>query len=162
MAKFSKSDLCDVGLTVLGTTGAKGFGIRAVEDAANVPHGTLRHHFGGYEGFVTAIVERLLESDLPAPGETPAETITRWLGPQRDVTRARFELALLATRDPALATRFTATREGLVSLMASALGVPQADAHELLVSLDGLILDALLRDAATVDPAPLLARYGLT
>lgn len=162
MAKTSKTSLLDTGLRLLGEEGSRRFTLRAVEDAADVPHGTIRHHFGGYDAFLAACVDHLLVADFPTSNETPEESVVRWLGPQRSLTRARYELALMSTRNTELSEKFVATRATIASMIEEASGLSHEDAHAAMTALDGLIFDALLRHEPSVDPAPILRRFGLS
>lgn len=161
MAKTSKTSLLDAGLRLLGEQGSRRFTLRAVEDEAEVTHGTIRHHFGDYEAFLAACVDHLLLADFPGTSETPEKSVARWLGPQRMLTRARYELALMSTRDKLLSQKFVAARDTISTMIEASSDLSREDAHAAMAALDGLIFDALLRDEPGVDPAPLLRRFGL-
>lgn len=118
--------------------------MRAVEDEAGLPHGTARHHFGSQRGLLLAMVERLLELDLPRPGETVHDQVTRWLGPELGYTRARYELTVAAFHDSELASMLVTGRDRLIRLLVDD-GVPERRAVQAATAIDGLILDAVLR-----------------
>lgn len=114
-----------------------------------MPHGSVRHHFGGLDGLRHALVDGLLAREVPG-GEPVEEVLRRWLGPDAPIVRARYELMLMASRDAGLRTKVLQGRQVFVDqLVAIGVGVPAA--QSLVAMLDGLVLDALLRDADDVD-----------
>lgn len=153
----TRDRLLDAALDVLGTQGAAACTSRTVERAAGVPHGSIRHHFGGHHGLLLALPDRLAarETAEGAPRELAA-AVAHWLGPGRTVALARYELFLLAARDEPLRARVVAVRDQLVAQVATAVG--EARAPAVLAELDGLVLDALLRGAT--DPAPIVREAG--
>jgi AcrR family transcriptional regulator len=149
MEKSAPERLVDAGLALLADQGAAGVTVRSVEGRAGVPHGSVRHHFGGLAGLRHALVDGLLARE--APRDEPAEEVLRrWLGPEAPIARARYELMLMASRDPDLRTKVLQGRQVFVDQLVT-LGVAPDAAQSLVAMLDGLVLDALLRDAATVD-----------
>ena len=132
----------DAALALLGRVGASGMTLRAVEVAAGLPHGSVRHHFGGRAGMVGALFDRLSARE-GGPFESILEAIEHWLGPGRELTLARYELFLLAARDPALRAPLVRARERYVAVAADLVG-PDAAAG-VVAALDGLVLDALVR-----------------
>jgi AcrR family transcriptional regulator len=150
--------LVDAGLALLAEEGAAGVTVRSVEGRAGVPHGSVRHHFGGLDGLRHALVDGLLARE--APRDEPVEgVVRRWLGPDAAIARARYELMLLASRDEALRTKVLQGRQVFVDQLV-ALGVAPVSARSLVAMLDGLVLDALLRDGTDVDL--ILWRQALT
>lgn len=154
--------LLDTGITLIGTVGIRQASARAVEDASGVPHGSVRHHFGGRRGFLAALVEHVFTGDRAADGESTREVIARWLGADRVRTRARYELMLLATRDEELRRAMVGHRDRYVDGLVDG-GLSCTEARQLVAALDGLVLDALLRDSdgtdADHDPSPLLRAF---
>lgn len=169
--------LLDAALLVLGERGARDLTLRAVEDAAGVPHGSIRHHFGDRRGLLVAVFDHLEQlesaptstpdSDDPQAADTPddrsghpLETITgliqHWLGPGRTVTLARYELFLLAARDPALRAPLVRARERFVHRAALVVGPERAPA--VVAAIDGVVLDALVRGDA--DPTALRSKVA--
>jgi hypothetical protein len=71
-----------------------------------------------------------------------------WLGPGRTLTLARYELFLMAARDPSLRAPLVRARERFVAAAAQQVGV--GSAATIVAAVDGLILDALVR--GTHDP----------
>lgn len=117
--------------------------MRAVEDAAGVPHGSVRHHFGDRAGMVTALFEHLADQEArPVEGGDMAAALEHLLGPGRNLTLARYELFLMAAREPALRSPLVRAREHFVALAADRVGADAAPA--LIAAMDGLVLDALV------------------
>nr|WP_238553958.1 TetR family transcriptional regulator [Gordonia sp. KTR9] len=154
--------LLDAGITLIGTVGIRQASARAVEDASGVPHGSVRHHFGGQSGFLAALVEHVFLGDRAADGESTHEVIVRWLGADRVRTRARYELMLLSTRDEELRRAMVGHRDRYVDGLVDG-GLSRGEARQLVAALDGLVLDALLRNSdgtdADHDPTPLLRAF---
>ena len=149
MEKPAPERLVEAGLELLATHGAAGVTVRSVEGRAGVPHGSVRHHFGGLDGLRNALVDGLLARE--APREEPlAEILRRWLGPDAPVVRARYELMLMASRDAGLRAKVLQGRQVFIDQLV-ALGIAVPAARSLVAMLDGLVLDALLRDADDVD-----------
>lgn len=144
MENVSRVRLLDAALEVLGRSGAAGLTLRAVEDAALVPHGSVRHHFGDRAGMVAALFDRLAEREgASVAGATMSAALEQWLGPGRPLTLARYELFLMAARDPSLRAPLVRARDRFVALAAERFGAASAPA--LVGALDGLVLDALVR-----------------
>ncbi|MHC3002569.1 TetR/AcrR family transcriptional regulator [Gordonia metallireducens] len=160
--RSTRETLLDTGLELIGTIGIRQASARAVEDASGVPHGSIRHHFGGQDGFLAALVDHVLTRDVPVDGESTPEVLARWLGADRVRTRARYELMLLATRDEVMRERMVTGRDRFVERLVGR-GMPLVDARQLVAALDGLVLDALLRDSdgtdADHDPTRLLRAF---
>jgi len=157
----SRARLLDSALDRLGRAGAEGLTVRAVEDAAGLPHGSVRHHFGDRAGLVRALFDHLADregaaaagGDAPDPAAALVGAIEHWLGPGRDLTLARYELFLLAARDPDLRAPLVRARDRFVALAAQRVGAEAAPA--VVAAIDGLVLDALVR--GDHDPATLAA-----
>lgn len=149
MEKPAPERLIDAGLALLAGEGAAGVTVRSVEGRAGVPHGTVRHHFGGLDGLRHALVDGLLVREVS--GDEPAGAVLRrWLGPDAPIARARYELMLMATRDRGLRTKVLQGRQVFVDQLVAIGAAPQA-AQSLVAMLDGLVLDALLRGSSDVD-----------
>ncbi|MBJ7470812.1 MAG: TetR family transcriptional regulator [Solirubrobacteraceae bacterium] len=156
--------LLDAALLVLGERGARDLTVRAVEDVARVPHGSIRHHFGDRRGLLVAVFDHLERLEAgPPPTDEPRERptppaadapsdhqidaltalIEHWLGPGRTVSLARYELFLLAARDPTLRAPLVRARERFVARAAALVGPERAPA--VVAAIDGVVLDALIR-----------------
>lgn len=141
--------LVDAGLALLADEGAAGVTVRSVEGRAGVPHGSVRHHFGGLDGLRHALVDGLLAREVHG-SEPVEEVLRRWLGPDAPIVRARYELMLMASRDADLRMKVLQGRQVFVDQLV-AIGVSPDPAQSLVAMLDGLVLDALLRGADDVD-----------
>ena len=51
-------------MEVLGREGGARFSVRSTEGEAGLPHGSVRHHFGGLDRLVDAMVEHLLRAEM--------------------------------------------------------------------------------------------------
>lgn len=98
-----------------------------------------------------AAVEHLADSDRQRLLETGADmgraealtaVLERWLGAERTRTLARYELFLLAARDPALQPALREAREVFWELAREVAGGPEA-ARAFVAMVDGLLLDSL-------------------
>jgi AcrR family transcriptional regulator len=152
----TREHVLDVALDLLGGGGASAMTVRAVEQAAAVPHGTVRHHFGDRAGLVRALFGRLAEREAAPVEHGPLAAVEHWLGPGRTLALARYELFLLAARDPSLRPGLVAERERFVALAAERVGAEPAPA--IIAAIDGLVLDALVRGDA--DPGRLARMLG--
>jgi hypothetical protein len=85
--------------------------------------------------------------------EDATAALEHWLGPGRTLTLARYELFLMAARDPVLRAPLIRARDRFVAMAAERVGPTAAPA--VVAALDGLILDALVRGEH--DPARLRA-----
>ena len=142
MEKDSRTRLLDAALDLLGRDGAGSVTLRAVEQAAGLPHGSVRHHFGDRAAMIGALFDHLAERE-GGPFASAADAFAHWLGPGRSLTLARYELFLLAARDPKLRQALVRARERYVAVAAERLG--PAAAPTVVAAVDGLILDALVR-----------------
>lgn len=158
MENSGRVRLLDGALQVLGRSGSGRFTVRAVQEAAGLPHGSVRHHFGDRAGLLTALFDHLAlrEGAGVTFGSDPAADLARLVGPGRTLTLARYELFLLAARDPSLRAPLVAARERFVASAAERVGPEAAPAF--VAALDGLVLDALVR--GTDDPDRLREMVG--
>lgn len=162
MEKSSREPMLRAGLDLLGRVGLKNWSMRAVEDEAGVPHGTARHHFSNQRGLVLAMVRHLLDVDRPSDGATVHDQVVRWVGIESGWTRARYELIVASFHDVELAAEIVRARDRLIEDLVDR-GLNPTDATALAVSLDGFVLDAVLRrsPAARVDLDAILSRFGV-
>lgn len=148
--------LLDTGLELLATQGVAAATVRAVEAAAGAPHGSIRHHFGNLEGYQQAMVDDLLVRELPvSEQDLPGDILRRWLGPGRNLARARYEVMLLATRNDQVAASVLLGREAFVQTL-TGRGISNSSASTLVAMLDGIVLDCLLRGVTDPDLGPWL------
>ncbi|MDQ3607710.1 MAG: TetR family transcriptional regulator [Actinomycetota bacterium] len=143
MEKTSRTRLLDAALGLLGRSGAASLTVRATQDAAGLPHGSVRHHFGDRAGMVAALFDHLAERESPPVQGDAADALEHLLGPGRTMTLARYELFIMAARDPTLRAPLVRARERFVAAAAERVGATAAPA--VVAALDGLVLDALVR-----------------
>jgi AcrR family transcriptional regulator len=153
MEKDARTRLLDAALELLGTRGGAHWTVRATEAAAGLPHGSVRHHFGDRAGLVAALFDHLAQREGAAGADDPAAALAHWVGPGRTLALARYELFLLAARDPALRPPLVRARDAFVAAATQRVGADAAPA--VVAALDGLVLDALVR--GDDDPARLSA-----
>lgn len=92
---------------------------------------------------VVALFDRLAERESPPLQGDAADALEHLLGSGRTLTLARYELFLMAARDPALREPLVQARNRFVTMMAESVGATAAPA--VVAALDGLVLDALVR-----------------
>ncbi len=177
--------LADAALGVLQAEGGRGLTHRAVDRRAGLPEGSTSNYFQTREALLTAALRRLVDLEQPAvrsmeallPGgpyeprrsaELVAEHIRPWLGGERaGFGMARHELLLEARRRPDFKLALDEVhREYLLLaerlLPGAGCADPHAHAPQLLVILDGLMLQGLFQPAtALTEPAivDLLERF---
>lgn len=151
MENGSRARLLDAALELLGQFGASSLTVRAIEDAVGLPHGSVRHHFGNRVGLVAALFDHLAEIESDAAPVDVTSALERLIGPGRSLSLARYELFLMAARDPALRAPVVRARNHFVDAAAERVG--EAAAPGVVAALDGLVLDALVRGRH--DPAQL-------
>ena len=143
MENDSRVRLLDAALQLLGRFGAARLTVRAVENEAGLPHGSVRHHFGHRQAMVAELFGHLAGRDGPPVEAGIAGAFAHWLGPGRNLTLARYELFLMAARDPALRPPLVQARDRFVATAATMVG--PASAASVVAALDGLVLDAVVR-----------------
>ena len=111
-----RRELCDAAIQLLADDGAKGLIHLKVDGRYGVPDGTTSFYFRTRSALLHAIAERMVELDLATlqtvvdsaavhDGASRLATVVIQAGdePQLSRTRARYELTIRATRDPAIA-----------------------------------------------------------
>lgn len=128
-----RRDLCDAAIQLLAQDGAKGLSHLKVDRWAGVPDGTTSFYFRTRSALLRAVAERLAELDLatlqsvaddgssgrpphPSPSRLSQVVIQAGSGPQLARTKARYELTMQATRDPALAAILQQATDGFTKL----------------------------------------------
>lgn len=127
-----RRELCDVAIGLLAEHGAKGLSHPRVDRAAGVPEGSTSYYFRTRSALIHAVAERVAEldlADLRSVIEADADTsrqaaVTRLAavvmksltGDGLTRTRARIELLLEASRDPAISAVFHANSQTYLSL----------------------------------------------
>ena len=121
-----RRELCDAAIQLLAEDGAKGLSHLKVDTRAGVPDGTTSFYFRTRSALLRAVADRMVELDLAtlqavadsagADDVSSASTLAKVViqsgeEPQLSRTKARYELTMQATRDPAMgATLERATR----------------------------------------------------
>lgn len=157
----SRAELvADTALTLLAERGMRGLTHRAVDEAAGLPQGSTSNVVRTRQALLELAVRRLADREarvlalheMPDPRTGGPESLVdalalathRALTRNRELTLARYELALEATRRPELRAHFDAAgarfREQL-SVLVSALGSTDPDRHvlSLVAWADGLM-----------------------
>jgi len=113
-----RRELCDAAIQLLADDGAKGLSHLKVDGRAGVPDGTTSFYFRTRSALLHAVAERMVELDLAtlqavadsagieagASASTLAKVVIQTgEEPQLTRTKARYELTMQATRDPAMA-----------------------------------------------------------
>lgn len=163
-----RRDLCDAAIQLLAEDGAKGLSHLKVDRKAGVPDGTTSFYFRTRSALLLAVAERLAELDLAnlqsvadnaersqrrgSPSPLSQVVIQSGYEPELTRTKARYELTLQATRDPAMAASlqqqtdaFTKLhREILVQLMPHGAELESAVVEDLsnitLTFINGLLM----------------------
>ncbi|MER6919852.1 TetR/AcrR family transcriptional regulator [Streptomyces spiralis] len=164
-ANVSRADrVADAALALLAERGMRGLTHRAVDEAAGLPQGSTSNLARTRQALLDLAVRRLAEREarVLAPHELPdprtggldslVDGLTlathRALTRNRELTLARYELALEATRRPELRSHFDAAgayfREQLGALV-TAMGSAEPDRHvlSLIAWADGLMFSCV-------------------
>lgn len=150
--------IADTALALLAERGMRGLTHRAVDEAAGLPQGSTSNHARTRAALLEAAIRRLAEREaeaasegrLPGPQAGPdglaallALALHRSLTEGRELTRARLELALEATRRPELRAVYDAAgqrfREPLAAMLeATGAPEPQRQARSLAAWCEGV------------------------
>ncbi|MTE22120.1 TetR family transcriptional regulator [Streptomyces sp. TRM43335] len=174
--------IADTAIDLLAERGLRGLTHRAVDEAAGLPQGSTSNHARTREALLEAAVRRLAvrEADVLAPREMPdpdagseamaealALALHRYLTRHRRLAVARYELALEATRRPALRAAYDragtrAFREPLVAAMAAAgSSAPERHALSLIAWCEGVMFSCTAGSHHSTVPDPQELRTGL-
>lgn len=164
MERDRKTVIADAAIALLGQAGAKGLTHRAVDAEAGLPAGSTSFYCRTRHELLTLALLRHAALDMQDLGadaqrmaragwglndlvELLAERVADWLSPgKRGRLVARFELFLMASRDPELAVIVAQQRQHFLHATEAALGragvaSPAAMAPMVLVVVDALLLD---------------------
>ncbi|GHF58335.1 TetR/AcrR family transcriptional regulator [Streptomyces griseosporeus] len=177
-----RADLvADTALALLAARGMRGLTHRAVDEAAGLPPGSTSNVARTRQALLELAVRRLADREARVLGlhEMPdprdgldalvdalALAAHRALTGNRELTLARYELALEATRRPELRTYFDATghrfRDQLTGLV-TALGSTDPARHtlSLVAWADGLMFSCVAGSYNAEAPSPDELRQGL-
>jgi len=128
-----RRQLADAAIELLGPSGVHGVSHPKVDEHAGVPAGTTSFHFRTRKGLLHAVADRLTELDVghlslmtELADDRPTEfsgtaglaRIVMYVATEPWLTRAkaRYELLLLASRDPELAATLNQSAEGFYAL----------------------------------------------
>lgn len=159
-----KTLIADAAIALLGDAGARGLTHRAVDAKAGLPAGStsfycrsrldlltlaLRRHAALDLADLETDARRMAQGTLTLPGLIAllADRVVDWLSPaKRPRLVARFELFLMASREPELAQIVSQQRRFFLqateaALMQAGAADAKATAPALLALVDGLLLD---------------------
>ncbi|RZL00782.1 MAG: TetR/AcrR family transcriptional regulator [Rubrivivax sp.] len=182
MEKDRKTLIADAAIDLLGELGARGLTHRAVDAQAGLPAGSTSFYCRSRLDLLTLALQRHAALDLAdlendaqrmAQGrvtragliELLTERVADWLSPaKRPRLVARFELFLMASREPELARIVGQQRQFFLRATEAALkqaGVrdPHGTAPALLALVDGLLLDQVGTNAPVLSPATQMAAF---
>ena len=126
-----RRELCDAAIQLLADDGAKGLSHLKVDARAGVPDGTTSFYFRTRSALLRAVAERMAELDLAAlqsvadraglddgASASTLATLVIQSGqePQLARTKARYELTMQATRDPAIAATLQRATDAFTKL----------------------------------------------
>lgn len=167
--------LLDAAIHVLATQGLRGLTHRAVQQEADLPHGSVTYYFKTRDQLVHGVMDRLTELEtaeaalvadellhaMAARPFTPdyarlAELTHTWWSASRERQVARFELQLVGTREPGIQEhmrRSAAQFRRLVELVAIAAGStdPQRDSEVVMAYIDGMLFHFVVNDPQSPD-----------
>ncbi|MGH6647095.1 TetR/AcrR family transcriptional regulator [Aquabacterium sp.] len=182
MPKDRKTLIADTAIDLLGELGARGLTHRAVDAQAGLPAGSTSFYCRSRLDLLTLALQRHAALDL-ADLETDAqrmmkdrvsreglidllgERVADWLSPPKRLRLvARFELFMMASREPELAKIVGQQRQFFLHATEAALtqaGVidPPGTAPALLALVDGLLLDQVGTSAPVLSPATQKAAF---
>ncbi|KAA9162325.1 TetR family transcriptional regulator [Amycolatopsis acidicola] len=158
-----KNLIGDTAIRLLAERGMRGLTHRAVDETSGLPTGSTSYYARTREALLELAVTRLLELDradaenapLPTDAITVAELtglvtrlLTHLLDAGRERTVARYEIALEATRRPALRAHYdragaTLRRQAAELLSRNGSRDPERHARALVAWCDGILFDSL-------------------
>jgi DNA-binding transcriptional regulator YbjK len=177
-----RAAIADAAIAVLEAEGGRGLTHRAVDRRAGLPEGSTSNPFPTREALLTAALDRVVELERPAveamealvPGgpydagraaELLADFVEALLEPRRaGLTAARFELELEARRRPEFQRALNRVRTDYLKIVERLLpsagcGRPRQHAPQLLVLLDGLMLNQLFEPASALPRAAVVEQF---
>ena len=184
-----RTALLDAALHLLASEGLAAVSHRSVERLAGAPHGSTTYYFQSKAALIAAARQRLADLDhfaldglalevaralaprSPAPEwDAITSALARWVDEHRDLHLARFELALQAARDPALAEADAAWHETFLNVIepvvtSAGSRSPRTDARFVCAAFMGVVFDQTVRpqpDFATTTLPQALQRLLLS
>ncbi|WP_051326283.1 TetR/AcrR family transcriptional regulator [Glycomyces tenuis] len=165
-----RGHLADAAITVLAERGSHGLTHRAVDATAAVPNGTTSRYFRTREALVSGVVERItarINDRVQAFNVRPLDPdhleaalvaiLTLMVSEDARDALALFELHLEGTRNPRLRETLTASLNDRRDLLlrqcrAAGLGLDEADAMQLEMSVLGIVFTTLTTGTEDKDP----------
>ena len=149
-AEQRRRQLCDAAIELLAAHGARGVTHLRVDRHAGVPDGTTSFYYQTRSALLSGAIDRVVELDLSefiaainatSDGEVSSllsrlaqQAMRTAVEPDRTRSRARFELMMIAARDPGLGVMFdefmdtfVATSEAAVAQLYSGTAPPEPD-----------------------------------
>jgi len=181
-----RRDLCDAAIHLLAAEGARGVTHLRVDRQAGFPDGTTSFYYQTRAALLRGAIDRVIELDIAdftaamdATGDGEVDSLLSTLAeqamrtgvePERSRARARFELMMIASRDPELGDVFTGLMGQFESISEAAVaqvqpvGKPRDDeliteqAFAVVTFLGGFLF-RLAYGLAELDSAKSLERY---
>ena len=181
-----RRDLCDAAIHLLAADGARGVTHLRVDRQAGFPDGTTSFYYQTRVALLRGAIDRVIELDIAdftaamdATGDGEVESLLSTLAeqamrtgvePERSRARARFELMMIASRDPELGDVFAGLMDQFTSISEAAVaqvqpvGKPHDDelikeqAFAVVTFLGGFLF-RLAYGLAELDSAKSLERY---
>jgi DNA-binding transcriptional regulator YbjK len=136
-----RRDLCDAAIQLLATDGARGLTHLRVDRQAGFPDGTTSFYYQTRSALLRGAIDRVIELDvadfteaLDAARVGEVDSLLSHLAehamrtavePERSRARARFELTMIASRDPELSTVFESLADRFVAISEAAVAQVQ-------------------------------------
>jgi DNA-binding transcriptional regulator YbjK len=140
-AEQRRRDLCDAAIAILAADGARGLTHRSVDRHAGFAEGTTSFYYQTRAALLRAAMDRVVELDvadftaaLDATGGGEVDSLLSTLAvqamrtavePERSRARARFELMMIASRDPSLGMVFDGLMDQFVAISEAAVAQAQ-------------------------------------
>lgn len=164
-----RTALLDAALHLIASEGLGAVSHRSVERLAGAPHGSTTYYFQSKAALIAAARQRLADLDhlaldglalevaraLAPRSPTPqwdaiTRALARWVDEHRDLHLARFELALQAARDPALAEADAAWHETFLDVIepvvtSAGSRSPRSDARFVCAAFMGIVFEQAVR-----------------
>ncbi|HEX3289058.1 MAG TPA: TetR/AcrR family transcriptional regulator [Mycobacterium sp.] len=132
-----RRDLCDAAIELLAADGARGVTHLRVDRRAGFPDGTTSFYYQTRAALLRGAIDRVIELDvadftgaLDATAEGEVDSLLSRLAeqamrtavePERSRARARFELMMIASRDPELGSVFDGLMDQFVAISEAAV-----------------------------------------
>jgi len=148
-AEQRRRDLCDAAIELLAADGARGLTHLRVDRHAGFADGTTSFYYQTRAALLRGAMDRVIELDiadfnsaLSAGGDGEVDSLLSTLAdqamrtavePERSRARARFELMMIASRDPDLGVAFDGLMDQFVAISEAAVAQVQPAADQELI-----------------------------